>query len=540
MTIRNVYLEKIKEKRDAKISKQNMKKKILSLALLAALFATGCGNTSESNTANPDTTAKPTETATQPAETTTEEPLPETMTITGAKLVSVSETVTLTANVANATWTSSDETVATVAGGVVTGVKAGTATITASYLTLSATFEVTVLDNIGSTLNQENKTEVHVKGQVAAADNYGFILTDIHNYVYVYASGHGLEAGEYIDFQGTVAFDSTKNYVYELKPNSTSVKGDDNNYTTTITGITKLTEGDYETIVPTYEATAYDEASLNAMTYAQGAVYATMIGEVKSGYVYLGEDSKAKLSSTLADGYYNLTGYVYKNNGAWYVYNLSSSEATRPAATGLTITNGDTADIYLGNPLQLETSIAPFGALDEITWISSDTTKATVSETGLVTLTEAAAVNDTVTITAALQNNTAITDSIVLTVKNAEGLTFTETFAVSDFTTVSPAAAISQDIKEFNFSIENGLINTSEIRVYKGKYLKIDAGSKTMYSIKIVCNSNGPATGFGEAGGFATSGNNGEWTSEAGASSLTLIASNKQVKITGFEITYKL
>lgn len=393
-----------------------MKKKILSLALLAALFATGCGNTSESNTANPDTTAKPTETATQPAETTTEEPLPETMNITGAKLVSVSETVTLTANVTNATWTSSDETVATVAGGVVTGVKAGTATITASYSTLSATFEVTVLDNIGSTLNQADGTEVHVKGQVAAADSQGFVLTDIHNYVYVYAKNNELEDGDYIDFQGKVAFDSTKNYVYELKPNQKSeqVNGQ---WTNTITGITELTEGDYETIVPTYEATAYDEASLNAMTYAQGAVYATMIGEVKSGYVYLGE-TKIKISNTkLDDGYYNITSYLYKNNNAYYLYLISSSAEQRPAATALTITNDDNLTINIGSSgVQLEVKQTPAGAADELQWTVSNSEIAAVSETGFVTLTDLAKDKDTFTVTVTSKVNATLTDSVSFTV----------------------------------------------------------------------------------------------------------------------------
>lgn len=48
----------------------------------------------------------------------------------------------------SATWTSSDTSVATVSGGTITGVKAGTATITAAYNGYSATAEVTVEDKI--------------------------------------------------------------------------------------------------------------------------------------------------------------------------------------------------------------------------------------------------------------------------------------------------------------------------------------------------------------------------------------------------------
>lgn len=56
---------------------------------------------------------------------------------------SSSQTVT-----SSATWTSSDTSVATVSGGTITGVKAGTATITATYNGYSATAEVTVEDKI--------------------------------------------------------------------------------------------------------------------------------------------------------------------------------------------------------------------------------------------------------------------------------------------------------------------------------------------------------------------------------------------------------
>ena len=56
---------------------------------------------------------------------------------------SSSQTVT-----SSATWTSSDTSVATVSGGTITGVKAGTATITATYNGYSATVEVTVEDKI--------------------------------------------------------------------------------------------------------------------------------------------------------------------------------------------------------------------------------------------------------------------------------------------------------------------------------------------------------------------------------------------------------
>lgn len=86
-------------------------------------------------------------------------PVPATVDVTGVTVspttasVAVEGTTTITATVAptnatnqNVTWTSDDENVATVANGVVTGVTAGTATITATTVDggFTATCEVTV------------------------------------------------------------------------------------------------------------------------------------------------------------------------------------------------------------------------------------------------------------------------------------------------------------------------------------------------------------------------------------------------------------
>lgn len=75
------------------------------------------------------------------------EPTPS-INISGDGALQIGDTVTLTATPANITgnvaWSSSDETVATVDGGVVTGKKMGKATITASIGEVQATHEVTV------------------------------------------------------------------------------------------------------------------------------------------------------------------------------------------------------------------------------------------------------------------------------------------------------------------------------------------------------------------------------------------------------------
>ena len=73
---------------------------------------------------------------------------PEQISVSGTPTVKVSETTTLTATTvpvsAQVTWSSSDESVATVEGGVVTGVKAGKAVISARNGNAVSETEVTV------------------------------------------------------------------------------------------------------------------------------------------------------------------------------------------------------------------------------------------------------------------------------------------------------------------------------------------------------------------------------------------------------------
>ena len=73
---------------------------------------------------------------------------PDTISLSGTTTVEEDSTTTLTATTypvsASVTWNSSDTTIATVASGVVTGVKAGKATITAVNGNASASVEVTV------------------------------------------------------------------------------------------------------------------------------------------------------------------------------------------------------------------------------------------------------------------------------------------------------------------------------------------------------------------------------------------------------------
>jgi len=132
-----------------------------------------------------------------------EEKIPS-LTINGEKEVIVGENLTLTAVLENiegtVIWSSSDETVATIADGVVTGVKAGNVTIKAELGELSAEVEIVVKSNgsikiIGKTMIYVSKTTTlrttltNVEGDVVWASSDDTIATVVDGKVTGVAPG---------------------------------------------------------------------------------------------------------------------------------------------------------------------------------------------------------------------------------------------------------------------------------------------------------------------------------------------------------------
>lgn len=122
------------------MKKSNLLIALLSVAALTSLA--GCNG----NTSSPSISSGSTQTSTNPDEITS-------VVINGPKTVNVGQTATLVAGVTgddtnSVTWSSSDDTIATVSdSGVVTGVKAGSVTITATSVinpSVSGTWSMTV------------------------------------------------------------------------------------------------------------------------------------------------------------------------------------------------------------------------------------------------------------------------------------------------------------------------------------------------------------------------------------------------------------
>ena len=115
-------------------------------------------------------------------------PLPTGITISGASTVSYGQNIILTATAIPTgatnivTWTSSDSTVATIdVNGRVTGMKVGTATITATSIvsaSIKATHQVTVTDQMSITLNPTSLNLVAGSNQTLTATVVAASLTD--------------------------------------------------------------------------------------------------------------------------------------------------------------------------------------------------------------------------------------------------------------------------------------------------------------------------------------------------------------------------
>ena len=113
------------------------------------------------------------------------------------------------------------------------------------------------------------------------------------------------------------------------------------------------------------------------------------------------------------------------------------------------------------------------------------------------------------------------------------------TLVPADFEAVTTAAAINQTVKGITVTIENGVINDTQIRIYKNKKITISAESE-ISSIVFTCTANGTAQYgpgcFAEQEGYSYSGKVGTWEGTP-ANSVSFTASTNQVRATQIEIT---
>lgn len=226
------------------------------------------------------------------------------------------DTETLTATIApatasnkNVTWTSSDTDVATVSGGVVKAVAAGTATITATTEdgSFTATCTVTVVTPATPIVTMPTASRDGYTSSLASSDISGSGYTMNDQKAYSVSNGGSF----------TIIVPSTTN-VSKIRVIGTSADNS-NASTVTITGansesasatmnLRKAASVTTFDFVPTTQTTTYTIQSANKGSYLQIAIYGTEnTFSTKSGRNYATFVTNAKLDFASADG---ITAYI--------------------------------------------------------------------------------------------------------------------------------------------------------------------------------------------------------------------------------------
>lgn len=348
----------------------------------------------------------------------------------------------------------------------------------------------------------------------------------------------GINVGDLIEFTGDIQH-------YK--------QGDVTTYETKNNVITKLTEADSSIVNPT--ATELTSSSA-AFTFGQANISKAF--KINSGVVVSNtEDSSGNMTVkfTLGSNEYELfmdsrdyditkDPFTKLTVGAVFNANVFAAASNFFCPSNIEITSQQevltldkeegTINIH-GNDKTLQLN-ATYGGPNTapIVWSSSVESVATVNQNGLVT---GVAVGETI-ITAKKSETLYVQAKITVVDENITKVTI----SASDLTEMETAGAVNQEVKGIKFEISNGIVNVANIRVYQGQTLKLTSNIGLMTKVVFTCTASGDAkygpgcfTGTNYTAGEEETGT---WELAAGASSLTLTASKKQVRITQMEISY--
>lgn len=414
-------------------------------------------------------------------------------------------------------------------------------TINATALTLSKLSELKSMTEgkkvksrgyvMGYTGTPRSDTGLYDKVFVADGEDY-FIL-----YKVLPEQLTGIKVGDLIEFTG---------YIKNFK------QSDVTTYETVTNVITKLTETDSSIIKPT--AT---ELTSSSAAFAFGQANISKAYKINQGVVVSNtKDSKGNMTVkfTLGSNEYDLfmdsrdyditkDPFTKLKAGATFNADVFAAASNFFCPSNIQIT-GEQEVLTLdkkegeinihGNDktLQLNASYTGTNA-SAIVWSSSVESVATVDQNGLVT---GVAVGETI-ITAKKSETLYVEAKITVVDKNVT----TVTISYSDLTKTE-AGAVNQEVKGIRIEISNGIVNDDRFRVYQGQTLKLTSKIGLMTKVVFTCTANGTAKyGPGNFTGTnytAGKGKTSTWELAAGASSLSLTASIKQVQITQMEISY--
>lgn len=414
-------------------------------------------------------------------------------------------------------------------------------TINATALTLSK------LSELKSMTSGKVKSRGYVMGYTGTPrSNTGYdkvFIADGEDYFILYKVQPeqltGINVGDLIEFTGDIQhYKQADVTTYETKNNV----------------ITKLTEADSSIVKPT--AT---ELTSSSATFAFGQANISKAYKINQGVVVSNtEDSSGNMTVkfTLGSNEYELfmdsrdyditkDPFTKLTAGAVFNANVFAAASNFFCPSNIEITSQQevltmdkkegTINIHGNNKtLQLNATYAGGSNTDPIVWSSSAESVATVDQNGLVT---GVAVGET-TITAKKSETLSVQAKITVVDENITKVTI----SASDLTEMGTTGAVNQEVKGIKIEISNGIVNVANIRVYQGQTLKLTSNIGLMTKVVFTCTASGDAK-YGPGNFEGTNYTAGEketgtWELAAGASSLTLTAFKKQVRITQMEISY--
>lgn len=446
---------------------------------------------------------------------------------------------------------------ASLENGVLTITGEGTIKVKATYvkdgktLTAEVTINATALalsklSELKSMTSGKVKSRGYVMGHTGTPrSDYGLydkvFVADGEDYFILYKVQPeqltGIKVGDLIEFTGDISHYANGSVTtYETKNNV----------------ITKLTEADSSIVKPT--AT---ELTSSSAAFAFGQANISKAYKINQGVVVSNtEDSSGNMTVKFTLGSneyelfmdsrdYDITKDPFTNLKVGAVFNAdvfaaasnffcpSNIEITSQQEVLTLDKEEGTINIH-GNDKTLQLN-ATYGGSNTaaIVWSSSVESVATVDQNGLVT---GVAVGETI-ITAKKSETLSVQAKITVVDENITKVTI----SASDLT-VTVAGAVNQEVKGIKIEISNGLVNVTNIRVYKGQTLKLTSNIGLMTKVVFTCIASGDAkygpgcfTGTNYTAGEEETGT---WELAAGASSLSLTAETNQVRITQMEISY--
>ncbi len=242
---------------------------------------------------------------------------------------------------------------------------------------------------------------------------------------------------------------------------------------------------------------------------------------------------------------YNTSVYETKSGSGSYLYSLNGiTSETVPTISVTDITDVAAAGVS--------------GATTTVSLANNDGWSASVAGDGTI-VTSASISGSTITYSVAANTSDARTGSITITLSKTGRTDAIATINVAQLSgngntsvTVSftgtssggmTTTAGAQTGTKNNVTIEitNGVVSSNQIRIYKNANITITAPSgKSITEIVFTTTTssgNYSSEGFPTANGYTRSGNTGTWTGSS--SSVTLTASNYQVRATEIKVTYE-